>query len=127
MSHSKESYKHLFAKNILADWLQGYYLKIRKEVQFCEKGDILFIADVVCYTENGITDVYEVVHKNGLDSKKLGIMQYYQYLNGYDFNVYEVQSEVILMQIQKPKYIKKIDFSCYTTYANNQHKIFCKS
>lgn len=115
MSHSKESYKHLFAKNILANWLEGDYLKVKTEVQFCEKGNILFIADVVCYTENGITDVYEVVHKNGLDGKKLGTMQYYQYLNGYNFNVYEVQAETILLQIQKPKYIRKFNFSCYTT------------
>lgn len=113
--HSKESYKHLFAKKLLAKWLQSDYLLVKQEVKFCEAGDILFIADITCYTENGLTDIYEVVHRHEIDAKKLGLIQYYQYLNKYNFNIYEVQAETILLQIQKPKYIKKFDFSCSIT------------
>ena len=117
MHHSKESYKHLFAKNMLAEWLMTNYLRVETEVKFCDQGEIFFIADIACYTEDGLTDIFEVVHKNGLDYRKLNIIQYYQYINRHYFNVWEVQAETILVQIQRPSYIKKINF---TTQVPNE-------
>lgn len=112
-THSKESYMHLFAKNLLAMWLKDDYLKVAKEEKFYLDGRILFIADIACFDENGIKTLYEVFHKHEIDYKKLACIQYYEYINDIKLEIYEVSAKVILSQIEKPQYIKKFNLSTY--------------
>ena len=109
-----ESYSHKYAKQILAEWLKNDYLRIDFEVQFCFEGRIYFIPDLVCYDENGISAIYEIVNKHELDAKKLSRMQFYFYISDTNIKIYEISSHWIMAQIGKPKKLKVMDFSMQT-------------
>ena len=102
------SYKHEKAIEVLAEWLSN----VEFERPFYIDGCIIFVPDLV--TIDGIiTGIYEVVHKNELTGKKLGLIQYWCYLN-YDIPVYEVSAEWILCQTGKPENIKADRFYTIT-------------
>jgi hypothetical protein len=105
-----ESYKHLYAKEVLTKWLQPYYI-VEQEYKFYDNGLILFTVDIACFRYSKIREIYEICHKNSMSAKKLAMIHYWQYTNGQRFCIYEVEAETILQQIQKPKYLKKIDYT----------------
>ena len=105
-----ESYKHLFAKKLLAHWLKSEY-KTKTEVKFYAGEYIWFIADIVCYDKDIPFAVYEVTHKHGIDFKKLMRIQLWSYRNNIQLQVYEVQAEWILRQIKQPDKLKYIDYT----------------
>lgn len=92
MKKSKESYKHLYAKKVLASWVAG---EVEKAVNI--DGYIAFVPDVTCA---GV--FYEVVHTHPVTGKKLGMIQYWCYRNGISVSLYEVSAEYILRQTEKP-------------------------
>lgn len=101
-----ESYKHYYAKLVLKNWLHVNYLAVRIEEKFITNFGIR-IPDLSCYTENGISSVYEIVNKSPVtDEKKWFYIQYMRYLK-VQFPVYEVDSNWVLSQINKPKRILK--------------------
>ena len=106
-----ESYKHKYAKEILKQWIDLDFIRIDLEQMFFMNGLLIFICDLVCYDENGINTIYEVEHKHELDATKLNKMQQYFYYNDIIVNLYEIQAEWIMRQIEKPKKLKYIDFT----------------
>jgi len=104
---NKESYKHYSAKNVLAEWLTGDYLRVDIESPFCMEGTVLFVPDISCYDEKGLSCIWEVEHKSGVTGLKLGMIQYYQHASGHYFPVYEISADYILRQTSKPKKILK--------------------
>ncbi len=106
-----ESYKHIYAKQVLEDWLKGDFVKIELEYKFYLDGRILFIPDITCFGENGIDTIYEVVHKNEISAKTLARMQFYFFISDMNIKIYEVSTEWILRQIEKPENIMKYDLS----------------
>lgn len=105
-----ESYKHYFAKKLLAKWL-SYEYKTGMEINFYNGDKICFIADIVCYDDNVPFAIYEVIHKHGIDFKKLMKIQQWSYKNNIQLQVYEVQAEWILRQIKQPDKLKYIDYT----------------
>lgn len=105
-----ESFKHNFAKRLLARWLR-YEYKTRTEVKFYNGGRIYFIADIVCYDKGEPFAIYEITHKHSIDFRKLSRIQQWSYRNGIQLQVYEVQAEWILSQIQRPKRLRYIDYT----------------
>jgi hypothetical protein len=102
-----ESGYHRSAKEILASWVNGII-----EEKFYVDGKIVFVPDVTVY-ENGVVKcIYEVIHKNQFTGHKYGLMQYYCYKNFTTLTVYEISSDYILEQTQKPQRIKAKE--CYT-------------
>lgn len=95
----KESYKHAAAVKVLADWLRSdYIVKVEKYMGF----DLVFKPDIAAYKNDILQAIYEVVHTNGVDYKKLGRIQYYAYVNNLSFLCHEVSAEWILRQTEKP-------------------------
>jgi hypothetical protein len=106
----KESYKHLYAKQVLSFWLKPYF-DIKQEYIFYDNGMMLFVTDIACFRYEKLRQIYEISHRNSMSAKKLAMIHYWQYTNGQRFCIYEVEAETILQQIQKPKYLKKIDYT----------------
>ena len=98
----KESYLHLHAKRVLADWLSDEYVKIVDEEKFCMCGHIWFVPDLTCYTEKGIKDLYEVVYTSYIDLFKLWRMHKYFDIHKWDVNVFTISAEWIMRQTKKP-------------------------
>ena len=101
----KESYKHKSAKKVLADWLKGEYRVFVEPYMGIDS--MTFRPDVVAYSGENLSAIYEVVNKNSIDGKKLGKIQYYGYLHGINFLCHEVSADWILNQTEKPD---KIEF-----------------
>lgn len=101
--HSKESYKHKYAKHLLANWLKEKYLRIDIESSFSMCGFTWFIPDLACYNENGIIDVFEVVHTHNVSLLKQWKMYVYFKTHKWKVNVYQIQAEWILRQVDVPK------------------------
>lgn len=105
-----ESYKHKAAKETLAGWLSSKY-ETRTEVPFYNGDKIDFVPDVVCYDNGYPFAIYEVVHKSDITGKKLGLIQYWQYVNATTLQVYTIDAEWILTRIKQPNKLKLIDFT----------------
>lgn len=116
--HFKESYMHSIAKDVLSDWIYSYpekfflsdVVRIDKEDKFYLDGDLLFVSDLSVYTIEGITTIFEIEHKHGIDSEKMAKMQYYCYVNNINISAFEIQAEYIMRQISCPDKIKMIRF-----------------
>jgi hypothetical protein len=109
---------------LMARWLRKYYERVDVEPKFIIDGQILFVPDIACYGD-GLECIYEITHRHGLDANKLARIQHYQYVNGFDFKVREVEAETVLAQVNKPKYIKHFDFTTYMrTYQPLEHEPF---
>ena len=103
----KETGYHRHAKMELTEWVNG-----EMEKEFKVDGKTVFIPDVIC-VKNGIIDcVYEVLYSHPINGYKLGMIQYWCYMNGVELTVYEVSAEYILKQTAKPDRIETIE--CYT-------------
>ena len=103
----KETGYHKYAVMELAKWVNG-----EAEKEFKMNGKTVFIPDVTC-TQNGvITCVYEVCHSHPVDGYKLGMIQYWCYMNGTAITVYEVSADYILSQLGRPERIETME--CYT-------------
>lgn len=99
---SKESYKHESAKAVLRKWLSKNFTA-HTEVNFGE-----FVPDVVTYDNNQIQAFYEVVHTSDVTGKKIGLMQYFCYVNNLDIYLHTVDAEYILRQCEPPEKIEKL-------------------
>jgi len=95
---------HEFAVIRLANWLNGII-----EYPFKVDNNILFISDIACF-ENGILNsIYEVVYSYPLTGRKLGLIEYWCYLNSTSLIVYEISADFILKQIAKPDIIQTME------------------
>ena len=106
MSHSKESYKHKKAKEVLSEWLKSIY-KIEIEKTF-ENGGYHFRPDISAYSGSQLQAFYEVVHKSDPSGKTIGRMQMYCYMNHTEVFLHLVDAEYILCQCEKPSKIEKL-------------------
>lgn len=102
---SIESYKHKLAKELLLSWLNDKYIRVNEEESFCTFGFIQFITDISCYNEFGLCDIYEVVNKNEVGVIKQWKMYTYFYINKLKVNVYRVNANWILNQVNEPSKI----------------------
>jgi hypothetical protein len=102
MLHSKESYKHKKAKDVLYQWLRGEYI-VHTEVAFDG-----FRPDISVYKDDHLQAFYEVEHKNEISGKTIGMMQYFCYVNNLELLLHIVDAEYILCQYGKPGRIKKL-------------------
>jgi hypothetical protein len=132
----RESYKHLYAKKVLADWMrseeaaQTDYCKVAQfqwrknygvfdELPFregdniyyfeCERGtgEILFVPDIVVFEKGTPYMIFEIVHKNPVSDKKLE--KIIRFFGGFGWclpNLYEVNADYLLNQISIPEVIK---------------------
>jgi hydroxyacyl-ACP dehydratase HTD2-like protein with hotdog domain len=107
-----ESYKHESAKQVLKKWFEPEYT-VEIEKEFFIDGKLSFIPDITLMQETTIRAIYEIVHKHGLNGKKLGLIQYWCFLN-YDFPVYEINADYILNQVNKPDVIEADKFETKT-------------
>lgn len=132
---TKESYKHKFAKQILFDWLKGeqeskedkcellpfswrinwgvhlelpfyqssdpYYFEIPKKK---DDDTIIFVPDITIFHKGTPKYLIEVVYKNHVTPSKLITIE--QFFDGYSFQLHEIEAEIILIQTEKPKYLK---------------------
>lgn len=99
---SKESYKHKKAKDVLSQWLRSEYV-VHLEVAF--EG---FRPDITIYKDDHIQAFYEVEHKNEINGKTIGMMQYFCYVNNLELLLHIVDAEYILSQCEKPEKIEKL-------------------
>ena len=97
---------HKAAKDILSGWVNGV-----TEKEFKVDGSILFVPDVTCYENGVLKSLYEVVYKNPLTGRKLGLIEYWCYRNATELSVYEVSADYILAQTDKPEFIQTME--CY--------------
>ena len=98
----KETFMHRYAVRELSLWVNGIV-----EYPFCDYDvKYLFVPDVTVFKDKKPEIVYEVVYKNPLNGKKLGMMQYWCYLNNTGLVVYLVDAEYILRHIRRPRKIK---------------------
>lgn len=95
--HSKESYKHRTAKHLLKKWLEPCYT-VKTEEAFG-----YFQPDISIYSGTRLDAFYEITHTNPLNGKKLGLMQYWGYVNNIHIPVFEIEAEWILKQCEKPE------------------------
>ena len=97
---------HKAAVETLARWVDGV-----AEQPFMVDGSIVFVPDVTCY-KNGVLDcIYEVVYSHPLTGKKIGMIEYWSYLNSTPLTVFEVSHHFILKQTEKPERIETLE--CY--------------
>jgi len=72
---------------------------------------------------NGIIDsIYEVVYKNPLNGRKLGLIQYWCYRNNTELVVYEISADYILKQTEKPKEIKYLERNRHFNTGSDNRK-----
>ena len=102
-----ESGYHESAKNILAGWVKGY-----TEIEFKVDGSIVFVPDITIYKDGIIDCIYEIVYSHPLTAKKYGLIQYWCYMNRIDLTVFEVSTDWILKQTEKPLRIEAME--CYS-------------
>ena len=95
-----ESYKHAFAKEVLKAWFEKDYTCLM-EHEFKIDGRVIFKPDLTLMINNRVVAIYEIVHRHGLNGKKLGRIQSWCYRN-YDFPVYEINADYILNQVSTP-------------------------
>ena len=101
---NNESYTHIHAKRVLADWLAFDYLKITEEEPFKICGILWFVPDLTGYTDQGIKDLYEVVNTHDVDIFKQWRMYKYFQLHGWeDVNVFTIDANWIMRQTRKPE------------------------
>jgi hypothetical protein len=91
---------HRSAVDTLAEWVNGI-----TEEKFYIDSEIAFVPDVVCKENNRVKEIYEVYHTHPLNGKKLAMMQAWGFFNGTGFTVFEVDSDFILRQTEKPERI----------------------
>jgi hypothetical protein len=103
---SNESYLHLHAKRVLADWLSSEYIRIVDEERFMMNGRLWFVTDLACYNENGLKDIYEIVHTHDVDVWKQWRMYYFFMIHKWDVNVFRMNADWIMKQVRKPETIK---------------------
>jgi hypothetical protein len=101
-----ETYKHRYAVEVLASWVKG-----ETERPFFLDGIMTFVPDVTVYKDGILNCVYEVVNKNPINGKKLGLMQYYCYRMSQELTVFEVSAEYIMTRVEQPEVIETM--SCY--------------
>lgn len=102
----KESFKHLMAKLVLSQWVNGII-----EEPFYINGEYLFIPDVTVKEDGILTSIYEVVASHAFTGKKLGLIQEWCYRNSTDLTIFEISADYILAQTEKPDPIIPMD--CY--------------
>lgn len=98
-----ETNMHLYAKKVLHKWIENEYLKVIEEYDFCMNGIIWFKPDVVCFSEKGVEDIFEVVYTNDISYEKKMKMLYYFARHEWDVNVYTISAEWIMKQTKKPE------------------------
>jgi len=101
----KQTGYHRSAVKILAEWVDGLV-----ECPFYIEDSIAFVPDVTVRKNDIIESIYEVVYSHPVDGKKLGMMQYWCYLNGTSFEVFEVSADFILKQTCKPGRIEIMEY-----------------
>lgn len=94
---NKESYKHKTAKHLLKKWLEPNYIVKTEEAFGC------FQPDISIYSGTRLDAFYEVVHTHAINGKKLGLMQYWGYINNTHIPIFEIEAEWILRQCEKPE------------------------
>ena len=108
MYKNTEAYKHKYAKDVLKEWLSPEYT-VELERPFYIDDRISFVPDVTCSVNGAIVSFYEVVNKHALDGKKLGRIQSWCYRNYTPVDVYEVDSNYIMAQVEMPVVIETIN------------------
>ena len=149
----RESYKHLYAKKVLAKWCReaekkSEYCRVAqffwranygvfKELPFYETSDpyyfecskglaavgdgpwdmpekcfikgydhgkILFVPDITIFHKGTASYLFEIIHSNPVSDEKIKrIKLFFRY---HPVEVYEIESEIILRQMQVPEIIK---------------------
>lgn len=133
--HHKESYKHLYAKQVLNKWLEDA-TRDKESSEVCTLGQLkwghelgpimenehwnlqcktMFVTDVdITYCDVNTNMVgfmlFEVVHTNPVSTAKLKRMKQ---LTGWTQPIFEIEAEWILRQIETPKYLKLKSLSPY--------------
>ena len=92
---------HKSAKLILAEWVNGI-----PEYPLTVRGAYVIVPDVVCFIDGILNCAYEVTYKNPLSGRKLGLYEYWAYMNNTTLAVFEVNADYILKQTEKPSFIK---------------------
>jgi hypothetical protein len=96
---------HKHAVIQLAEWVDG---EIEKE--FYIDDSIVFVSDVVCYENNVLKSIFEVVYSNPMTGRKLGIIQNWCYRNATELSLFEVSADWILKQTGKPERIETMEY-----------------
>lgn len=96
---------HKYAVKQLAEWVNGI-----TEKKFYIDSCIAFVADVVCFENGVITNMYEVVYSHPINGKKLGMIQAWSYFNSTEFSLFEVSADWILKQTDKPERIITMEY-----------------
>lgn len=84
-------------------------------------GKILFVPDITIVTQDRASILIEVVHKSPVSDYKLNTIK--RFFNN-DVELYEVQAEWILSQIEKPKYLRLKKLLGRTTNAGRPKEQF---
>jgi hypothetical protein len=101
-----ESGYHKYACDLLASWVNGI-----REQEFKIDNKTAFVPDVTCY-KNGVLDsIYEVVYKHPMTGRKLGLIEYWCYSNATELTVFEMSSDYVLAQTERPERIETME--CY--------------
>jgi len=107
-----ESYKHLCSKIIVYEWInerpelfniEGEF-KTYMERNFFYNGFIYFIPDITVISECKTT-IIEILHKHEVDGAKINKIQLYAYINKIEIDLFEINAEWILNQIDIPEKI----------------------
>lgn len=101
----KESGYHKFAVKELAAWVNGLI-----EQPFYIDSEIAFVPDISVYKNGILTSIFEVVCSHPIPGRKIGTIQMWCYFNNTELSVFEVSSDWILKQTEKPDRIINIDY-----------------
>lgn len=78
----------------------------------------LFIPDIACYKNGILTSIYEVIYSHALTGHKLGLIQYWCYLNSKAISVFEISADYILSQIEKPEILETMEYYDIDPFQN---------
>jgi len=120
-----ETYLHNHSKELLAEWLRYYFLRVDIESKFFMEGQIMFVPDISCYDEDGVSTFFEVVYKNDVSQKKYDKIKYYCETHLINPTMYTISVNSIIKQVQPLNYIdiinhtiKEYKFNNYTTFKS---------
>lgn len=106
-ARSSESNKHKCAIQVLNEWLKPDYLRTEIEEEFAIGGFIKFRPDLCCYGEDGLIDIFEVVHNNEVSIWKQWKMFRYFEIHKWNVRVWRIDADWILDKCEKPNYLYK--------------------
>lgn len=111
-----ESYKHTAAIDVLKNWIEKepqliglhYPVNTIKEHEFKIHGIISFVPDLTIFIESDIHSIFEVEHTHPVNAFKLAKIQLYKWVYKEYFDVYEIDAEWILKQVNIPYKLQMI-------------------